>query len=150
MSAGASAPPPEPGCDGFASAEAAANQRRYRNWTLVAALAYIGAAAGLRWRANLPDWLPWLLVALAALLFLQATRSYLVFLRCADELLRKIETEALAAGFGAGILLALLAPLAHRLGAPELDAGALALVMVLVWGAASQLGRRRYRGSDGG
>ncbi len=136
----------DPGCDGFSSARDARYRLRYRNWTLAATLVYLGAAAALRWRAALPAALPWLLVGATALLLLQATRSYVVFLRHADELLRKIETEALAMGFGVGVLVSLLSPLAERLGAPRLYGNLTVLLMVLAWAAGVGLGRRRYGG----
>jgi hypothetical protein len=91
--------------------------------------------------------LPWLLVGLALGLAVQAIRSYLAFLREADELLRRIETEALALGFGAGAAFSLLYPLLEKLGAPQLDGHAAVMVMMLSWAAGSWLGARRYSGS---
>jgi len=78
-----------------------------------------------------------------------ATRSYLVFLRQADELLRRIQTEALAMGFAAGAVFSLLYPLFAGLGAPRLGENVTAAVMMLSWGAASWIGTRRYAGGSG-
>jgi len=136
----------EPGCEGFYTARDWRSTRRFLFWFLAAALAYCGATAALRWRESVPGALPWLLVGVALLLAIQAIRSYLAFLRRADELLRKIETEGLALGFGAGVVLSLLYPLLERLGAPQLDGHATALVMMISWGAGSWLGTRRYSG----
>ena len=136
------------GCAGFYNARDARNQRRFNVWLLAATLAYLGATAALRWRASIPRALPWLLAGLASLLAIQAIRCYLVFLRGADELLRRIQTEALAVGFGSGAVFSLLYPLLERLGAPELDRHATAVVMMLSWGAGSWLGTRRYSGSS--
>jgi hypothetical protein len=133
-----------PSCASFYTARDWRNQFRFTLWVLAAGLAYIGATAALRWRA--PGLLPWLLVGLAVLLAVQATRRYLVFLRAADELLRKIEMEALALGFAAGASFSLLYPLLEKLGAPELDEHATAVVMMLSWAAGSWLGTRRYNG----
>jgi hypothetical protein len=133
----------EPGC-GFYTARDSRNVRRFNLWMLAAMLAYLGATAALRRRESIPRAFPWLLVGLASLLALQATRSYLVFLRGADELLRRIQTEALALGFVSGAAFSLLYPLLEALGAPKLDGHATALVMMLSLGAGSWLGTRRY------
>lgn len=137
-----------PGCHDFASAPDAPRQRRFRSWTIAAALAYLAATAALRWQAALPVALPWLAVALAVLLALVATNSYLRFLREADELLRKIETGAVGLAFGVGLLLALLYPLAEGLGAPRLEGDLLGFVMMVSWATGSWLGRRRYGRTD--
>ncbi len=140
---------PEPGCgNGFYTARDARNQRRFTLWMLAAGLAYLGATAALRWRASLPGALPWLLSALAWVLALQAIRRYVIFLRQADELLRRIQTEALALGFGAGALVSLLYPLLELLGAPKLGEYAVAVAMMLAWSAGTWLGTRRYSGKD--
>jgi hypothetical protein len=138
----------EPACAGFYTARDSRNQRRFTVWMLGAALAYLAANAGLRWRESIPGALPWLLTGLAWLLAILAIRSYLVFLREADELLRRIQTEALALGFGSGAVVSLLYPLLEKLGAPELGAYATAVVMMLSWSAGSWLGTRRYSGSS--
>jgi hypothetical protein len=145
---------PEPGCGGgFYTARDARNQRRFTLWMLAAALVYLGAAAAIRWRTSLPgalSWLPWLLTSLAWLLALQAIRRYVIFLRAADELLRRIQTEALALGFGAGAVVSMLYPLLEKLGAPKLGGTAAALVMMLAWSAGTWLGTRRYSGKSAG
>jgi hypothetical protein len=134
----------ERACGGFYTARDSRNLRRFNLWMVAAMLAYLGATAALRWRGSMPRALPWGLVGLASLLALQATRSYLVFLRGADELLRRIQTEALALGFVSGAVFSLLYPLLEALGAPKLDGHATALVMMLSLGAGSWLGTRRY------
>ncbi len=137
----------EPGCAaGFYTARDSRNLRRVNLWMLAAALAYVGATAALRWRESIPRVLPWLLAGLVLLLAIQATRSYLVFLRGADELLRRIQTEALALGFGSGAVFSLVYPLLAMLGAPALDGHATAVVMLLSWSAGVWLGTRRYAG----
>ena len=136
----------DPACvlGGFYTARDSRNQRRYNLWVLAAALAYVGATAALRWRESIPAALPWLLAGVAWLLAILAIRSYLVFLREADELLRRIQLEALGLGFGSGAVVAFLYPLLEGLGAPKLDGYATAVVMMLSWSAGSWLGARRY------
>lgn len=136
-----------PGCGGFHTRRDARNERRFNAWTFSSGLAYIGATAAWRWRSSVPGALAWLLTSAALLLAIQAIRSYLVFLREADELLRRIQTEALALGFGAGAVFSLFYPLLESLGAPRLDPLATTVVMMLSWSAGSWLGTRRYSGS---
>lgn len=71
-------------------------------------------------------------------------RSYVSFLRQADELLRKVHLEALAFAFGAGIVAMMGYRLCERLGAPKLDVNDAALVMLLCWLGGQWLGSRRY------
>lgn len=144
--------PSAAGCDGFYTARDARNQRRFNLWLFAAVLVYLGATAALRWRASIPGslaWLPWLLVGCATLLAILATRSYLVFLRAADELLRRVQTEAMALGFGAGAVFSLLYPLFEQLGAPVLDGAVTAVVMMISCAAGAWLGTRRYSGGRG-
>lgn len=136
----------EPGC-GFQTARDARNERRFIVWMLTATLVYTAAALALKWRASGPPWLPGLLTVAAWLLALYAIRCFLAYLREADELLRKIQTEALALGFGAGAVVSLLYPLLEELGAPRFGGYATFVVMMLAWAAGSWLGTRRYRGS---
>jgi hypothetical protein len=133
-----------PGCAGFYTARDARNQRRVNFWLFAATLAYLGTSAALRWRASLPAALPWFLAGLTALLAIVAIRRFLAFLRAADELLRKIQTEALALGFGTGAVFSIFYPLLEKLGAPEIGENATACVMILAWGAGSWLGPRHY------
>lgn len=134
----------EPDCKGLFTARDAEHRRRTNRWMLGAALAYLVASAALRWRESIPRPLPWICVGLALVLAVLAIRSYRIFLRGADELLRKIQTEALGLGFASGAVFSILYPLLEGLGAPEVGANATALVMMLAWGAGSWLGTRRY------
>lgn len=53
--------------------------------------------------------------------FLLGVRAYVRFLREADELTRKIHLEAMAVGFGVGLVFMFGYPLLERAGAPPLD-----------------------------
>jgi hypothetical protein len=132
---------------GFYTPRDARHLRRVNAWMIAAALADLGATAALHRRGSIPIALSWPLVGVAWLLAIAAIRSYLVFLRGADELLRRIQTDALAQGFGVGVVLSLLYPLLEELGAPKLDSHITAAVMMFSWSAGSWLGTRRYSGS---
>lgn len=141
--------PPGAGCEGFETAHDARHRRRFDLWMVALAVGYVGAAAALHGRATLPAPIPWLLVGATLGLALLALRSYLRFLRAADELVRRIQTEALALGFAVGVVFALVYPLLEKLGAPAGGENATAAVMMLAWGLGTWLGTRRYQGGGG-
>ncbi len=143
------ASPAESGHGGFHTARDAKNARRFNLWMLAAAVAYLAATAALRWRESIPAVSPalqWVLVGAALLLAVAAIRRYLLFLREADELLHRIQLEALGLGFAVGAVVAMLYPLFELLGAPELGGRAIAAVMLLAWAAGSWLATRRFSG----
>ncbi|MEO8275429.1 MAG: hypothetical protein ABI639_04375 [Thermoanaerobaculia bacterium] len=139
--------PAERGC--AHSARDARAQRRFRNLAALFSIVYLGAAVGMRWRYSLPV-LSYGLVAAATLAAVFATWSYLRFLRGADELLRRIETEALALGFGVGLVLAILTPLFEKLGAPRLGGFWVAPAMMIAWSFGSWRGSRHFAGGRDG
>ena len=71
--------------------------------------------------------------------------AYLRFLRQADEMLRKIQFEGLAFGFGAGIVFSIGYELLASAGAPALPPSATAAVMLVSWSIGQLVGWRRYR-----
>lgn len=86
----------------------------------------------------------WALVAATVGAALLTVRAYRVFLRGADELLRKVQLEGLALGFGAGVVFMLGYRLLERLGAPKLDVNDPLLVLVVFWSIGLWIGVRRY------
>lgn len=84
-----------------------------------------------------------------AVLSLMAIRAYIRFIRGADELLRKIQVEGLALGFGAGAVFLLSYRLFERLGAPHVDSAGPFLLMIVFWALGQWIGIRRYAGQDG-
>lgn len=93
--------------------------------------------------------LAWLLPATCAFLGLMAVRAYVIFIRNADELLRKIHLEALAVGFGAGLVFMPTYRLCERLGAPKLDSVDPIIVFVVACGLALSWGFRKYSTEEG-
>ena len=124
----------------------ARDRRNYQVFTLwmSAAIFTFGAATILIDGAFIPRSVGWLLTATAIVLMIVSVRSYIVFLRVADELLRKVHLDALAFAFGAGIVSMMGYRLCERLGAPKLDVNDAALVMMLCWIGGQWLGSRRY------
>jgi len=79
------------------------NDRRTTLWSFawVASLALSRVAIVV---GRLPQALHWLLVAFSLAVGIQFVRSYLRMVREADELLRQVQLEGLAVGFGAGLI----------------------------------------------
>lgn len=138
----------EPGCLSFQTAADKRRERRFVLWMLAAALAYVAASAAPRFREGVAV-VPWLLLGLALGLAVQTLRSYLAYLRGADELLRRIQIEALALGFAAGVVFSIYYPLFEPLGAPHAGGRATGLVMMVVWSFCVVIGPRRYSESQG-
>lgn len=89
--------------------------------------------------------LRWALAVVPDFLGIVAVGTYVRFLRHADELVRKVHLEAIALGFGAGLVFVLGYRLLSLVGAPALDGTEPAVVMLLMAGVGQLLGMRRYR-----
>ena len=120
------------------------NVRRYNAWMLgwmvlwASTLLLIG-------KAGLSGPIAWVLAALTVVPGLIGVSAYIRFLREADELLRKIQLEALAIAFGVGVLFMMTWRLFERLGGYRLDLNDPVVVMFVVWAAAQWWNARRYR-----
>ncbi|HUP58888.1 MAG TPA: hypothetical protein VNA69_00565 [Thermoanaerobaculia bacterium] len=88
--------------------------------------------------------LAWGLTGLTVALLVMSVRAYIHFLRAADELLRKIQLEALAFSFGATLVFMLGYRLCERLGAMKLDVNDPVMVMVIVFAIGQWTAMRRY------
>lgn len=119
------------------------NYQIFTGW-LVGAMAAFAAATILIDGEFIPAAGGWALIALTLVLMLGTMRSYIGFLRHADELLRKVHLEALAFAFGAGMVGMMVWRLCERLGAPKLDVNDAGLVMAVTWMAGQWIGARRY------
>ena len=131
-------------CDALFTPRDARHYRIFSVW-MMAAMVSFGAATLLFDGAWLrPGPAAWSLTAVTVALLLMTMRAYMLFLRGADELLRKIHLEALAIAFGAGAVTMMGYRLCERLGAPKLDVNDAFLVMMLAWLGSQWLGARRY------
>jgi hypothetical protein len=113
-------------------------------WWMMGAMFTFAAATILIDGELIPPAAGWALTAISVVLMIGAMRSYIIFLRVGDELLRKVHLEALAFAFGAGIVAMMGYRLCERLGAPKLDVNDAALVMLLCWIGGQWIGGRRY------
>lgn len=123
------------------------NMRVFNYWFLSAMVFFLVATFTIKRELVVPA-LGWTLTALSVGLLVMGVRAYIVFIRNADELLRKVQLEALALGFGAGMVFMLGWRLCERLGALKLDVSDPIIVMLLVFAIGQYLGMRRYAGKD--
>ncbi|HET8799309.1 MAG TPA: hypothetical protein VFO89_16590 [Thermoanaerobaculia bacterium] len=121
---------------------------RIFTWWMTGAMLAFAAATILIDGKYIPDALGWGLTALSVGLMLASIRSYIYFLRHADELLRKVHLDALALSFGIGTVAMMGYRLCERLGAPKLDINDPFLVMIVVWALGQWAGMRRYTGGE--
>lgn len=117
-------------------------------WFIAAMVSFITATILLSEKFLAPGPIAWGLTALTIGLLLMMIRAYMIFLRGADELLRKIQLEALATSFGATIVFMLGWRLCERLGAPKLDVNDPIMVMGIVFAVGQLLGHRRYAAEE--
>jgi len=120
--------------------------QKFSVWCLITALAFLGATITLNGRFITPvrGPLAFGIVGLTIVLLAVTVISFLRFVRDADELMRKIQVDALGVGFAAGAVFTLGYRLCERLGAPKLDVDDGFLVMMVFWALGQYLGYRRY------
>jgi hypothetical protein len=121
------------------------NQYWFLLWALVWGIGFVAAAWALRRDAGLDDLTAWTIAIGAVALSVPPLLAYLRFLRMTDELLRKIQLDGLALGFGAGVLFGLGYPLLEQAGAPDFGVSGVVMVMMLGWVIGQLLGLVRYR-----
>ena len=120
------------------------NLRVFNIWLFAALILFMTATVVLAEKFVAPGGLAWSITILAIFLAVMAVRAYMHFLRNADELLRKIQLEGLALGFGVGVVFLLGYRLLERLGAWQLDTSDPVVIFVGFWALGQYLGVRRY------
>ena len=121
------------------------NQQRVLIWLFVWVVSWVVANIMVKegWASST--------VSVAAVTLLSATLgivmmlAYWKFLREADELQRKIQLEALAIGFGVGLIGAFTAHLLSRAGlVTSIEISEAATIMMIAYAVATIVGERRY------
>jgi hypothetical protein len=108
------------------------------------AVGFVGTAFLIK-RGVVPAGAPtYLLAVVPTALGILAVLAYMRFLRRADELLRRIQLEALALGFGAGFVASFTFDLLETAGLERAEASSLFLVMLVVYLLGLFVGARRY------
>jgi hypothetical protein len=124
------------------------NIRNFTLWLFAAMASFMVASILIRREIIDRGPLAYALTGLTIALLLVMLRAYIVFIREADELLRKVQLEALALSFGATIVFMLGYRLCERLGALKLDVDDPMIVMSLVFAIGQWIGMRRYAGGE--
>src|SRR5688572_6726928 len=106
------------------------NYHVFIGWLMGAMFAFAAATLLIDGK-YIPASVAWGLTGIAAFLMVMSMCSYMLFLRQADELLRKVHLDSLAFAFGAGVVVMMTYRLCERLGAPQLDVNDPSLVMML-------------------
>jgi hypothetical protein len=130
-------------CSALLTPRDRANMRRFNIALAIWALVFLGSTALLRFGA-VEGAAAWLVALAPATMAVIAIRHYVRFLRAADELLRLVQLEGLALGFGAGFVFMTSWRLFERAGAPHLDISDGLLVMIVFWTLGQFLAARRY------
>jgi hypothetical protein len=121
------------------------NQYYFIAWSLLWAVGFVAAAWAQRPDVGFDGGAAWAVAFAPLVLSVPPLLAYLRFLRMTDELLRKIQVEGLALGFGAGLIMALGYPFLERVGAPELGSSGIVIVMTAGWAVGQLVGLYRYR-----
>ena len=130
------------GCE--LSANDVRNMRRVGRWSIAWAVAFVAATFAFERGVASFSAAAWVLVVLPTAAAVQTFRVYRRFLREADELQRSIHFEALALGFGAGIVFMMSARLLSRAGLPDLDVDDGVLIMTIAYAIGIWRASRRY------
>lgn len=118
---------------------------RVTNWWLAGwMVCFLGSAFAMRGGYLLAGPFAWAAIALCTVLGLLVVHFYMRFIREADELLRKIQLEALAIGFGAAFVGNFTLSLVERLHGLAFDIGDLFMLMVFFYLVGIVVGTRRY------
>ena len=113
-------------------------------WTLGWAIAFVGASWFLRSDPAISQGAAWIVAVAPNLLALGVVIVYLRFLRDADELVRRIQLEGLAFGFGVGVVFSMGYQLLERAGAPQLGFSDLAGIMMFAFVVGVVRANRQY------
>lgn len=113
-------------------------------WTLAWAIAFVGASSFLRSDPAIGAGAGWVVALIPNFLALVVVIVYLRFLRDADELVRRIQLEGLAFGFGVGVIFSMGYQLLERAGAPELSFSDMAAIMMFAFVVGVVRANRRY------
>ena len=132
-------------CAGSGTAADRRNQKWFVAWTFAWAATFVVASWALKNHREALGVGGWALALLPNIFAIGTMLAYLKFLRNADELLRRIQLEGLAIGFGTGIIFAMGYQLLERAGAPALAVDDFMLVLCGGWVAGQLIATWRYR-----
>ena len=118
-------------------------------WSLAWALAFLGANLAITREWIEGGLLTWAAIALVAALSIGWVRSYGLFLRAADELMRKIQLDALAVAVGSGFVIGFALILFESAGLTDARVDYVLVGMVVAYIATVVSGLTRFGGGEG-
>jgi len=121
------------------------NQYRFVIWLFIWAVTFVGATWVLDSAEHLSATLAWSVAILPNFFSILALFAYLRFLREADELVRRIQLEGLAFGFGAGVIISMAYFTLERVGIPGLTSDRTVFIMMIGWAVGQLAATWRYR-----
>ena len=121
------------------------NQLAFVCWSVVWVLTLAAAVFYLENNPEFQDPAAWAVASIPIVLSIGIVFAFLRFLRNADEFIQKIQIEGLAVGFGTGVVFGIGYRILERVGAPEMSASDLVVVMTIGWMAGQIAGVWRYR-----
>ncbi len=121
------------------------NQYRFIAWLMAWMVSHLAATWALQADQGITGSTVWLVAVAPNAFGIAAVFAYLRFLRMADELLRRIQLEGLALGFGAGVVFAMGYQLLELAGAPQLNISDPVVVMMVAWAVGQLMSMRHYR-----
>jgi hypothetical protein len=125
-----------------------ADQRNLRLiwiWTAVWGISFSAAMIALKSNPQLQGPFAWLLAVIPIVLGVPTVRTYLRFLREADEFMRKVQLEGIAIGYAVGSLACIGYHTLEHVGAPELPMIVALIPFASGWAVGAFLVALRYR-----
>jgi hypothetical protein len=120
------------------------NNWRFLVWALAWAVIFVGSGLAQR-RLHFEGGIAWVVAVLPAVPAIGAFVAYLRLLREADEMVRAIQLQGLAYGFGAGVLVMIGVQFPAHPGAFALETDHVLLAMTGAWAVGQLVAARRYR-----
>ncbi len=130
---------------GSGTAQDRRNQYRFTAWMLAWAISLVAATWALKSEFDFSHPLDWFIAIVPTTFGIAGLFAYLRFLREADEMIRRIQLEGLAIGFGVGVLFIMGYLLLERVGAPAINSHDTVAIMMLAWVFGQLMAMRRYR-----
>ena len=123
------------------------SERMVTVWSLAWALAFLSADFAIEGGSVGEGLATWAVIAVVVILGVGWVMAYARFLRSADELMRKIQLDALAVGGGGGVVIGFTLILLDSANVMDARADYVVVGMVVAYIAAVVLGMYRFGGS---
>lgn len=133
------------GCSNELSANDRKAVRRINVVLFAWMICYLGVLLSLSWLREEVAWLAVVAATVPLVLLAIGIVAFARFLQTADELTRKIQLDAMAIGFGAGLFVMFVYDMLSRFEVLTSEVSDPILVMVLAYTGAILIAQRRYR-----